>query len=290
MDKLYTRISRRSLMRGSLVVGVGAAAVALVGCGDDDDGAQAISNPTATPAPNTPTATAANQQKLVSGWFKGREVKYYDFGTRTTLAGSGPRVATAPIFVLIKGMKADGTPDMVQDQHNIVTVMPGDAGYSDLWQVNLVTVPAGYVANTIKSKADIDSRGLQIQPADMFVNCPIVPKGTTFENGEPLVQGWKDGQEVFYPDFGANVPAAIPILVFSTGMGSDGMPQLVKDQHNIIDAIPGDAAYSAFWQVNLVTVPAGYTANTIKSADDVRAMGLPVTPTGMVVNCPVVMA
>jgi hypothetical protein len=50
--------------------------------------------------------------------------------------------------------------------------------------------------------------------------------------------------------------------------------------------IPGDKGYSAFWQVDLVTVPADYVANTFKSADDVMKSGDKITPTDINVNCP----
>ena len=281
MRTLDTPLSRRALMRGSVVVGLGAGALALVGCGDDDDGGSG-SEPEGNGAPGD-----AKELKLVAGWYKGRDAEYYDFGMNTKLAGAA-KVATAPIYVFIKGMKADGSPDFVADQHNIITVVPGDAGYSDLWQVNMVTVPASYQADSVKSKADIDKQGLKVQVVDMFVNCPVVAKGTTLEGGEPLVQGWKDGQEVFYPDFGQNSTAAIPIWVFITGMDASGMPKFVDGQRNIIDAIPGDPGYSAFWQVNMVTVPETYAANSVKSAEDMRRMGFQVTPTEMLVDCPVV--
>lgn len=284
MKDFDLRLSRRALLRGSAFMGIGATGLVLVGCGDDDD-----DDDDDAPSGETPGNGDGQELKLVSGWYKGDEVRYYDFGMNTKLA-SGARVATAPIYVFIKGMKSDGTPDFVEGQHNIITVVPGDAGYSDLWQVNMVTAPSGYTADSVKSKADIDSEGFAVQTVDMFVNCPVVPEGTTLEGGEPLVQGWNDGEEVFYPDFGMNPPAAIPIWVFITGMDSSGMPQFVEGQRNIIDAVPGDAGYSAFWQVNMVTVPSTYQANTAKSAADVREMDFEVTPTQMLVNCPVVEA
>jgi hypothetical protein len=154
--------------------------------------------------------------------------------------------------------------------------------------VALVTVPQGYQANTIRSAAEVASSGYQVTSTNMFVNCPIVPEGTTFEGGEKLVQGWYRREAVFYPDFGANPPAAVPIWVVATGMDARGMPQLVQGQNNIIDLVPGDAGYSAFWRVNLVMAPAGYAPNSLKSAADVRASGYAVTETDMLVNCPVV--
>jgi len=277
-------ISRRQLLRMTGLGGAGLIAAYAVGCGDDDeDTGDGTPTPGTTAGPTSPAA--AQEMKLVAGWYRGREVKYYDFGMNSP--HSGGSVATAPIYVLITGMNADGTPAFVAGQHNVVDAVPGDAGYSDLWQVMLVTVTGDYVADSIKSKADVDASGFAITSTDMFVNCPIVPEGTTFEGGEELVQGWYKGEPVFYPDFGANPASAIPIWVFITGMDAQGNPQFVDGQHNVIDAVPGDAGYSAFWRVNLVTVPADYEADSIKSASDVATSGHDSQQTDMAVNCPV---
>lgn len=234
-----------------------------------------------------PLANAQTAQKaLVSGWFRDRQVKYYDFGTNTHLA-TNHVVSIQPIFVFIHGMNADGTPQMVEGQHNIVGVVPGDDGYSDLWQVTFVTVPQNYQPDSVRSAQDIRDAGYETTVTDMFVNCPIVPEGTTLEGGEELKQGWHNDEKVFYPDFGANPTNTQPIWVFIHGMNADGTPDLVQGQSNIIDTVPGDAGYSAFWQVNMVTVPAGYQPNSIKSAADVRSSGYPIAETQMVVNCPV---
>ena len=270
--------SRRSFLRiGGLGV-AGLAATALVAaCGDDDEPSPAAQ----MDAPNP------NLKQLVSGWYKGRSVKCYDFGDQTKLS-QGNSIGVAPIYALIRGMKPDGAPDLVAAQGNIVDVKPGDAGYSDLWQVMMVTVSANYVANSIKTRSEIMSQGLPITQTNMLVNCPIVAAETKLEGNEKLVQGWYKGQAVFYPDFGANPAVAIPIWAFITGMDDKGMPKFVTGQNNIIDSIPADPGYSAFWRVNLVTVPANYTANTIKAADAVRSSGYPVAQTDIVVNCPVV--
>jgi hypothetical protein len=167
-------------------------------------------------------------------------------------------------------------------------VKPGDQGYSDLWQVNLVTVPASYKANDLKSASAVMAANYGITETNMFVNCPVVAKGTTLEGDEPLVQGWINDAEVFYPDFGANPPVAIPIWAFASGMNPDGTPKFVEGQNNIIDSLPADPGYSAFWRVNLVMVPATYQANSIKSAAAVRAADHTITQTDIVVNCPVV--
>ncbi len=230
---------------------------------------------------------AGKQYKLVSGWFRGAEAKYYDFGMNTALTASGG-VAVAPIWVLATGMNADGSPKLVEGQHNIIDLLPGQPGYSDLWEVRVVTVPADYKADTHKSKADLDAARLTGSAVGLFVNCPVVPTGSTLEGGEKLVQGWYKGQQVFYPDFGPNPPAALPIWAFATGSNADGSPKLVEGQRNVIDSVPGQAGYSAFWRVNMVAVGADYKANAVNSAALVASQNLKSTQTNLMVNCPVV--
>jgi hypothetical protein len=70
-------------------------------------------------------------------------------------------------------------------------------------------------------------------------------------------------------------------------MDAQGNPMAVEEQQNIINVIPGDENYTAFRQVNLVTVPPDYISNTFKSSDAVIESGYPVSTTDNLVNCPV---
>jgi hypothetical protein len=228
---------------------------------------------------------AEGVQARVSGNYKGRHVEYYDFGANSPSANGA--VSTAPIYVFINGFDADGNPTFVDGQHNIVNSIPGVDGYSDLWQVMLVEVPDTYVADTIQSKAEIDAAGYSITATDILVNCPIVPADTMLEGGEELTQGWYNGTAVYYPDFGMNPATTAPIYAFITGLDTDGNPIFVEGQHNVIDVVPGDAGYSAFWQVNLVIVPDDYVAGTIKDLGGITASGYEMIQPGLVVNCPV---
>jgi hypothetical protein len=154
----------------------------------------------------------------------------------------------------------------------------------------MVAVPEDYEPDSITSAADIDESMYALTETEMYVNCPIVPEGTELESGEALTQGWYQGEEVYYPDFGMNPPVAIPIWAFITGMDASGNPVFVEGQHNIIDSVPGDEDYSAFWRVNLVTVAEDFEPDSITDAADVNEMGYEVTETDLVVNCPVVVS
>src|SRR2546429_7181052 len=75
-----------------------------------------------------PNATIAGSSATpVTGWYRNRDVFYFDEGTRSPAAGSV--VQDAPIYAFFH---SDGTP--VSGQRNVIDVLPGAAGYSDLWR------------------------------------------------------------------------------------------------------------------------------------------------------------
>jgi hypothetical protein len=216
---------------------------------------------------------------LTSGWFRNQPVTYYNFSNPIPSPDGGASVTPAPIYVLFYG---DGTP--VPDQRNIIDVVPGDNGYSDLWQVHAVNVPDDTVANDIRSYVQIVDGGYQVTPMNVFVNCPVVPEDSELTGGGiDLVAGWYRGQGVYYFDFGLNPTDTEPIYAFFYG---DGSP--VAGQDNIVDTEPGEPDYSAFWQVHTVTVPDDYVPNSIRSEADLLAAGHPIQVTDMLVNCPIV--
>ncbi len=131
----------------------------------------------------------------------GAPVRYYNFDVMSA--------QPAPIFVLFR----EGSSTPVSGQINIVDVIPGDAGYNDFWQVNKVTVPADYVANTVTSAQAVVDGGYAVQATDMIVNCPIVPEGSTASEGPGaagLTMGWYKDQVVFYFDFNEASLTATP--------------------------------------------------------------------------------
>lgn len=232
----------------------------------------------------------AKTYNLVKGWYGEQEVVYYDFGANTHANADGLEVVTAPIYVLVTGFDESGNPQVVDGQRNIIDVVPGDEGYSDLWEVTFVTVPADYEANAITSAQEILDAGYELTIPGVYVNCPVVPTGSTLENPDDanLVTGWYKGQEVSYFDFGINAPITAPIYAFITGFDDAGNPLFVAGQSNVIGVVPGDEGYSAFWYVNLVIVPEDYVANTITSFDEVDSTMYEIVQPGLLVNCPVI--
>ena len=119
-----------------------------------------------------PGATIAGSSAVpVMGWYRDRDVFYFDEGTRSPSDGSV--VESAPIYAFFH---ADDT--AVAGQRNVIDALPGQAGYSDLWKVVKVVVDGTYVANSLKDARSIlaarDSGAVTLESTTITVNCPVV--------------------------------------------------------------------------------------------------------------------
>ena len=223
---------------------------------------------------------------------QGQKVRYYNFDVQPT--------APAPIYVLFRA--GEMTP--VAGQFNIIDVLPGEAGYSDFWQVNKVTVPATYVANTYTSLAELKAAALTIAPTTMLVNCPVVPDGSTATqrlNGgaATLVTGWHKNTVVKYFSFeekalsGATVPVSPIYVLFNVnpdqpmgGPGSGFKTEAGSAQtHNVVGTLPTDPTYSPLWSVNVLNNSAFDGVKDLATAQANVALAVGVAN----VNCPIVM-
>ena len=93
-----------------------------------------------------------------------------------------------------------------------------------------------------------------------------------------------NGEKTEYYNFDVQSTTPAPIYV----LFKDGESTPVPDQLNIVNVIPGDAGYNDFWLVVKVTVPSNYVANTVTNYAEIISNGYTLTPTTMVVNCPIV--
>jgi hypothetical protein len=221
----------------------------------------------------------------------GQRVRYYNFDVMPA--------KPAPIYVLFH----EGGTQPVTGQRNIVDVIPGDAGYSDFWQVIRVTVPQGYTANTVTSRAQIAAAGYPMEETTTVLNCPIVPDGSTAREGDGaagLTRGWYKGQIVSYFNFGeapltittaGDVPTAPIFVTFNINPDEpNGGPASgfraeagTAQTHNVIGAIPGGQGYSPFWMVLPYDTAEFDDVSDLASARVASSFGL-----AALVNCPVV--
>jgi hypothetical protein len=213
-------------------------------------------------------------QKTTPGFYKGRTVRYLDFGPLKLAAGN----KVAPIWVVTNGTRG---------QRNIIDVAPGDRGYTPLWRVVMVTWRrgVGVERRTLRSAAAVQSARrageVTLKQTATVVNCPVLGFG------QRQTTGFAKNRTIAYLDLGqvklrvGNKVA--PIWGFANGH---------SEQKNVIDVVPGDRGYTPLWQVNMVTWNDGVTPRVLRSAAalaQARDAGrLTIRRTSMVVNCPVV--
>lgn len=123
------------------------------------------------PVVNPDATLTGSSAEPILGWYRGRDVFYFDHGVRSATEGSV--VLDAPIYAFFR---EDGS--AVAGQRNVIDVLPGMAGYSDLWRVVSVTVDGDYVANSLTDAQDIldaETAGdVTLETTDIYVNCPVV--------------------------------------------------------------------------------------------------------------------
>jgi len=221
------------------------------------------------------TAASPAKQPVVTGFFQGQEVRYFDFGPIKLKPGN----KLAPIWTVTNG--ASG-------QHNIIDTVPGKADYSPLWQLNMVTFKDGTTPHLLKSKADVDAAvkagEVTVTQTSTVVNCPVLGFG------QKKVAGFSNGHVIHYYDLGpvkvapGNVVA--PLFTVTNSVGAQ--------QHNIAEEniAPGQTKYPPLWGISKVTFKAGVKPRLITSYAQIKkaqaAGQVTITKTPLVVNCPVV--
>ena len=221
------------------------------------------------------TAASPAKQPVVTGFFQGQEVRYFDFGPIKLKPGN----KLAPIWTVTNG--ASG-------QHNIIDTVPGKADYSPLWQLNMVTFKDGTTPHLLKSKADVDAAvkagEVTVTATNTVVNCPVLGFG------QKKVAGFSNGHVIHYYDLGpvnvapGNVVA--PLFTVTNPVGAQ--------QHNITEEniAPGQTKYPPLWGILKVTFKAGVKPRLITSYTQIKkaqaAGQVTITKTPLVVNCPVV--
>lgn len=115
---------------------------------------------------------------LTTGWYRDQVVFYFNFGEAALSTTSGGEVPVSPIYVTFNvnpGEDGGGPPsgfvteDGTDQTHNVVATVPGDEGYSPLWEV-LVYDNADFDSVTDLESAQEAAFLLNAG----YVNCPVV--------------------------------------------------------------------------------------------------------------------
>ncbi len=124
------------------------------------------------PVVNPNARIAGSSATPVQGWFRNREVFYFDQGTKSPADGSVVR--DAPIYAFFYA----GNGSAVASQRNVIDARPGDPTYSDLWRVVKVMVGSTYMANDLKDARAIlaasNAGQVTLGTTEVYVNCPVV--------------------------------------------------------------------------------------------------------------------
>ena len=230
-------------------------------------------------APRKPTqshqlAQAPKKQPVVNGFYKGKAVRYFDFGP--VKLNPGNRVE--PIWTFTNGAAG---------QHNIIDTVPGKKDYTPLWQVNQVTWAAGKTPRVLTSadavRKALAAGELEIKQTATVVNCPVLG----FRQKRHA--GFSGGHVTHYYDLGpvkvAPGNAVVPLYTVTNG---------VSGQHNVTgDTIArGQTAYPPLWAIIKVTWKSGARRHLLKSYAAIKkaaATGrVTLKKTSLVVNCPIV--
>ena len=99
------------------------------------------------------------------GFFEGQTVAYLDLGPVKLAAGN----EVEPIWGFTNG--AEG-------QRNIIDTVPGEADYTPLWSVRMVTWKDGVTPRVLRSASEVEAAlaagEVTIEQTDVVVNCPVL--------------------------------------------------------------------------------------------------------------------
>ena len=174
--------------------------------------------------------------------------------------------------------------------------------FSPIWELHLVTVDSSYDPTDPKTRIDsaakvqgpgASSSVRQDIQTNIFLNCPIVPAGTTVDpvpggpgpNDPRVIDAFFEGQIVHIVPYDIEDGPSNPQILFKF---EDANGNVLGAPHLVASRAPGDPFYSSIWEVWTVHVPNGFDATTLKSEVDIRNSHFRITSSGIRLNCPVV--
>lgn len=244
-------------------------------------------SPEATAALEELSPRFAGETELVQGWFRDRAVLYYNFG-----AVPQP-VTVGRVLWPIHGFDMAGNPVAIRNQRPIFSTIPGLQTYSGLWRMAYVIVADKAQPNEIRTLEGVEEavrrRRAAVRETGVVLNLPITPRGQRLARDSTApMQGWFQGRDVQFFDFGAASTAPAPMWRFATGRDSAGAPIVLEAQNGLLDSIPVSDSYPDLWDIRMVQVDSTYAPNSIKSVTALRSAAFQVDSAIMIRNLPVV--
>lgn len=228
----------------------------------------------------------AGDLELHQAWYRDRQVVYYGFGV------TPKPVAVGRVLWPIHGFDLKGNPVAIRAQRPIFSTLPGLPGYSGIFRLAYVLTADRVQPNTVRDIASAEAlvrRGrARLQETNITYNLPITPQGARLPRDSTApMQGWYEGRDVQFFDFGQASVATAPMMAFMTGMLASGEPEFLREQLPVIDTLPVSPPYPDFWELRYVRVDSAYTPNTLKTLAAVMSSGFLIEPTPTVRNGPV---
>lgn len=226
---------------------------------------------------------------VVPAFYQDQQVFYYIFNNGTPILDEGRRVGGVDQYRLV-----DSTGEPIEGQYDIIpSGGPFTVTYSDLREIVEVTVPDGYVPNSLSSVEALAEAGLlaedNLNRTGITHNIPLVRANSQLQGHDhDLVMLWENGREVYAFDFGPTPAETAPIYKLITGIDDLGDPIFLGGIDSVVEQMHADEGYSDFWQVIFVTVPEDTPQNSIRSYEQIVEAGYPIDATSLVVNCPAI--
>ena len=165
--------------------------------------------------------------KQALGWAGGIRVAYYSINNDVQFP-MGNRNASSANWYYQMSNETLGSP-VASFQPDVVDIVPGQPGYSDMWNIAQVVVPKTFSGPPVRYVTDIPS-GWKVTFTSRKMFCPLVHSSTTIDS--PVVQS----RQILYRSF------AYTCLAFPSNNANAARPQrviLIRDNatNATVDAI-----------------------------------------------------
>ncbi len=307
------------MSRLPLKVALGVVVLGLVGaaCSSSSKPSAPATTTSSPAAASIPSATTISQP-VTYGYYDGHVdwMLSTDVSDKAAAAASHINYAAALLFqpatknpslYMISGPAAPNQPMVFNTE-------PGETNYSPLWQEVTVKWKTG-VTPVLLTKDDqikeLASQGkLTVTPTTVVLNCPIIKvtaattvPTATFVN-RPVTYGYYDGHtdSMLSTDVSTKAAATSGDINYSAALLAQAAgknPSLymisgpaAPNQPMVFSTEPGETNYSPLWQEVTVKWKAGVTPVLLTKDDQINELAnkgeLTVTPTPVVLNCPIV--
>jgi hypothetical protein len=164
--------------------------------------------------------------------------------------------------------------------------------FSSIWELHAVTIDtSGYdpsnpaIRIDSERKAFTSPRVKNVYQTNIFLNCPVVPSGSTMGGPNRMHSAFWNGNAVQLATFEIEDGGFNPQVLFRFEDPSGNVCGGATNPYLVASHAPGDPFYSTIWELWSVHVP---NCNiNFRSRNDFKNNGYRITSTNIRLNCPV---